>query len=224
MEESTADLTPKQQVFCLEYLKDFNATRAALEAGYSKKTAYRTGAENLRKPQVQRFLAEQAKARMEKAGIEVDAILGGWKDIAFADVRRYLKKNDLGYLEINIDAALADKDNIIHKIKQRDLGQTPEGKRITETQLEMYDRRSGLEALSKYLKLYQEGKQEEPVKPAVDQEEAKRRAFERLEQFLLGDPDFSEGLAEIFRRRIALWDRLRVLVEQDGTEKEAVAA
>lgn len=30
-----ADLTPKQQLFCLEYIKDFNATQAAIRAGYA---------------------------------------------------------------------------------------------------------------------------------------------------------------------------------------------
>ncbi len=36
-------LTPKQQRFCQEYLVDFNATQAAIRAGYSKKTANEQG-------------------------------------------------------------------------------------------------------------------------------------------------------------------------------------
>ncbi|ENG5503925.1 terminase small subunit, partial [Yersinia enterocolitica] len=32
-------LTPKQELFCREYLKDLNATQAAIRAGYSEKTA-----------------------------------------------------------------------------------------------------------------------------------------------------------------------------------------
>ena len=41
---SQVNLTPKQKLFCLEYLKDFNATKAAIRAGYSKKTANEQGA------------------------------------------------------------------------------------------------------------------------------------------------------------------------------------
>ena len=37
-------LTPKQKKFCDKYLKLGNATQAAKNAGYSEKTAYRTGA------------------------------------------------------------------------------------------------------------------------------------------------------------------------------------
>ncbi|GMA59687.1 hypothetical protein GCM10025859_01270 [Alicyclobacillus fastidiosus] len=36
-------LTPKQERFVQEYLIDLNATQAAVRAGYSEQTAYRTG-------------------------------------------------------------------------------------------------------------------------------------------------------------------------------------
>ena len=39
----TAKLTAKQQVFVMEYMNDFNATRAAQAAGYSQRTAYSIG-------------------------------------------------------------------------------------------------------------------------------------------------------------------------------------
>lgn len=42
-------LTDKQEMFCREYLIDLNATQAAIRAGYSAKTANRTGLENLSK-------------------------------------------------------------------------------------------------------------------------------------------------------------------------------
>ena len=53
---SVADkLTPKQQQFVREYLIDFNATQAAIRAGYSPKTAQVIGAENLKKPRMAHF-------------------------------------------------------------------------------------------------------------------------------------------------------------------------
>ena len=36
-------LTTKQEMFCREYIIDFNATQAAIRAGYSKKTADQSG-------------------------------------------------------------------------------------------------------------------------------------------------------------------------------------
>ncbi len=45
-------LTPKQQKFCEEYAASGNATQSAIAAGYSAKTAYSIGEENLRKPEI----------------------------------------------------------------------------------------------------------------------------------------------------------------------------
>lgn len=59
-------LTPKQQRFCDEYLIDLNATQAAIRAGYSKKTAYSIGEQNLKKLELKEYI-EQRMAEKEKA-------------------------------------------------------------------------------------------------------------------------------------------------------------
>ena len=58
MRKNKSTLTDKQEKFCLEYIVDFNATQAAIRAGYSTKTAYSVGSENLRKPEVQKRVKE----------------------------------------------------------------------------------------------------------------------------------------------------------------------
>ena len=45
-------LTEKQKRFCEHYASDPCATRAAKRAGYSPKTAYAIGQENLKKPEI----------------------------------------------------------------------------------------------------------------------------------------------------------------------------
>ena len=50
-------LTAKEAKFVEEYLVDLNASAAARRAGYSEKTAYRIGFENLRKLHIQNALA-----------------------------------------------------------------------------------------------------------------------------------------------------------------------
>ena len=54
-------LTPKQQAFADYYIECGNATEAAKRAGYSEKTAYAIGNENLNKLEVSEYIA----ARME---------------------------------------------------------------------------------------------------------------------------------------------------------------
>lgn len=54
-------LTPKQQAFCDNYIVSHNATNAAIKAGYSKKTAYSVASENLRKPEIKKYLELHSK-------------------------------------------------------------------------------------------------------------------------------------------------------------------
>lgn len=54
-------LTPKQKKFCDEYIKSGNAKDAAIKAGYSSKTAYSIGNENLKKPELKSYIEKQMK-------------------------------------------------------------------------------------------------------------------------------------------------------------------
>jgi len=56
-------LTNKQRIFVDEYLLDFNGTRAAIKAGYSKRSADVIASENLGKPNIEAvIMAELAKS------------------------------------------------------------------------------------------------------------------------------------------------------------------
>lgn len=60
-------MTEKQKRFCDEYLIDCNATQAAIRAGYSARTAYSIGQENLKKPELQAYIkAELSRLHDEK--------------------------------------------------------------------------------------------------------------------------------------------------------------
>jgi phage terminase small subunit len=62
-------LTAQQQLFVAEYPLDFNATQAAIRAGYSKKSAYSQGQRLLKHVEIQSALAEatqQRQARLDK--------------------------------------------------------------------------------------------------------------------------------------------------------------
>lgn len=52
-------MNAKQKRFCDEYLIDCNATQAAIRAGYSARTAYSIGQENLKKPELQAYIQEE---------------------------------------------------------------------------------------------------------------------------------------------------------------------
>lgn len=74
-EKSEKSLTAKQEAFCQEYLKDFNATQAAIRAGYSKHTAKDIGCENLAKPNIADYIKQLNTDRKERVEIDADWVL-----------------------------------------------------------------------------------------------------------------------------------------------------
>ncbi|MCA0973418.1 terminase small subunit [Halomonas denitrificans] len=78
-------LTARQSRFVDEYLKDLSATQAAIRAGYSKKTAGRTGYENLKKPEIAREIQARMNDRSQRTQITADRVLQRWWEIATAD-------------------------------------------------------------------------------------------------------------------------------------------
>jgi hypothetical protein len=77
-------LTPKQKKFCEEILVDDNATQAASRAGYSKKSAYSTGHDNLKNIEIQRYISELKEARSLRNQVTADRILQELATMAFA--------------------------------------------------------------------------------------------------------------------------------------------
>nr|DAJ87474.1 MAG TPA: Terminase small subunit [Caudoviricetes sp.] len=68
-------LTDKQKRFIEEYLIDLNATQAAIRAGYSERTAYSIGEENLKKPGIKRAIDEAQSNRSNRVQITQDDVI-----------------------------------------------------------------------------------------------------------------------------------------------------
>ena len=87
-------MTPKQEMFCREFLIDLNGTQAAIRAGYSAKTANRIATENMYKPEIKRRIEELKQQRQEVIGVDASYVLQRLIDIDQMDARDIL--NDDG--------------------------------------------------------------------------------------------------------------------------------
>lgn len=104
-------LTPKQKKFCDEYLKLGNATQAAKNAGYSEKTAYRTGADNLKVPHILDYI----NARQEQIAS---------KDIAdIEEIMKYLTDVMRGKIkdQFDLDASLSERTKAAQELLKRNV-------------------------------------------------------------------------------------------------------
>jgi phage terminase small subunit len=75
-------VTPKQEAFAIEYLKDKNATQAAIRAGYSKKTARSIACEMLARSDIQQFVRERQLEAARNASLTAESIAENLKEIA----------------------------------------------------------------------------------------------------------------------------------------------
>lgn len=83
-------LTEKQRKFCEEYLIDLNATKSAIRAGYSEKTAMEQGYQLLQKTSVQEEIQRAMDERSKRTEITADRVLQELAHIAFDDIKNYL--------------------------------------------------------------------------------------------------------------------------------------
>ena len=88
------NLTAKQKAFIAEYLGEKNATKAAIKAGYSKKTAPFIGAENLKKPQIKTVIDKKLEESNQRVIVTREYVLNSLKEIADACKVKY--KNGVG--------------------------------------------------------------------------------------------------------------------------------
>ncbi|HEC1649054.1 TPA: terminase small subunit [Yersinia enterocolitica] len=86
-----AKLTDKQELFAREYLKDLNATQAAIRAGYSTKTAQVQSSRLLSNAMVQDRIASLKSERNEELGIDSAYVLRRLVEIDQMDVLDIVK-------------------------------------------------------------------------------------------------------------------------------------
>ncbi|MDO6634277.1 MULTISPECIES: terminase small subunit [Bacillus] len=84
------ELTEKERLFCLYYVKYFNGTQAALKAGYSKDGAHVQASRLLRRERVSSYIKELKGELVENVFVEAMDVLKEYIKIAFADITNYV--------------------------------------------------------------------------------------------------------------------------------------
>ena len=84
------ELSEKERLFCLYYVKYFNGTQAALKAGYSKDGAHVQASRLLRRERVSSYIKELKGELVENVFVEALDVLKEYIKIAFADITNYV--------------------------------------------------------------------------------------------------------------------------------------
>lgn len=81
-----SSLNDRQELFCIEYIKDLNQTQAAIRAGYSQKTARSIGNRLLTNVDIQARIDVLKSQRVEEVKIDANYVLKRLLEIDSLDV------------------------------------------------------------------------------------------------------------------------------------------
>lgn len=84
------ELTDRQRLFCIYYVKSFNATQAAIKAGYSPSGAHVEGSRLLRNPNVAAEIKRLKNEMTSELFISAIDVLNKYIKIAFADITDFV--------------------------------------------------------------------------------------------------------------------------------------
>lgn len=174
-------LNPLQKKFVVEYLVDFNATKAAIRAGYSPKSAYSQAHELLKVPEIRAAIALKTDALLTEAGVSAGRIIREYSRIAFGDIREGVNWDDEGNvtwtpsadLPADFAATIGEFSQTVTVIPQKGGGEPIERRQM---KLKQHDKLNALAKLFEYeglardmrMKVELTGKDGGPVEHVVD--------------------------------------------------------
>ena len=167
-------LTAKQARFVAEYLVDSNATRAAIRAGYSKKTAAWIGQDLLSKTHVAEAVAKKQGKLASKLEVTAERVVAEYAKIAFSDMKRVARFGPDGISLLPQEEIAPDDSACI-----AELGET-RNKDGGSIRFKLHDKKGALDSLARHLGLFKD-------KPGLDGE---------------GGPDPFATLANLLARQL----------------------
>lgn len=146
----------KRERFAREYVIDQNGTRAAIAAGFSKRSAYNSANLMLKNAEVQTLIAELTSKQAAKLDITAERVLNEIAKLAFVDPRKFFNPDgsaiDITELDADTAAALAS----VKRFEEYE-GAGKNRKFVGYTkEFRIADKGANLERLGKYLKLFTE--------------------------------------------------------------------
>ena len=147
-------LNDRQEKFCYEYVLHLNATKAAINAGYSEKTAYSIGSENLKKPEIQERIRRMQDNLSETAGLSALRVIKEHEKIAFTSIahlhRTWITRTDFESLTDDQKSAIK---SISTKVVKSNIGSSdePEIVDVEYVKIELFDKQKSLDAINQML-------------------------------------------------------------------------
>ncbi|MBD5797430.1 terminase [Bacillus pseudomycoides] len=151
------ELTEKERLFCLYYVKYFNGTQAAIKSGYAKESAHVQSSRLLRRERVSSYIKELKGELVENVFVEAMDVLKEYIKIAFADITNYL---NFGQREVIVKDDEGNEETRIVNFVDLYEADMVDGSIITEVKqgrdgisVKLADKMKALDKLAQYFEL-----------------------------------------------------------------------
>lgn len=156
-----AKLNDKQRKFIDEYMKDHNASQAALRAGYSKTSHTEIGAQLLCKTHVKDEISRRQKISATQHSNLRDKVIKELAILAFSDMADYGSWNQSGFDVTDSGQVDPDKRRAISEVDMREDNSGVKMKIKKESKIK------ALELLGKHFGIFEDKREADEIEPFV---------------------------------------------------------
>ncbi|MBU8908517.1 terminase small subunit [Desertibacillus haloalkaliphilus] len=161
----SGELTDKQRLFCIYYVKSFNATQSAIKAGYAPESAHVRGSELVRNSKVAEEIRRIKGKMTQDLFIDAMDVLHKYVKIAFADITDYVTFGKRKEPVIGIGGPVLDDEGeqVMKEVNYVDFNESAmvDGTIITEAKqgkdgvsIKLADKMKALDKLAEYFDLF----------------------------------------------------------------------
>ena len=190
-------MTPKQELFCIEYLKDKNATAAYMRAGYAATghAAEANASRLLSNAEIKAFISNRLTEVKDDLVVEVKQVLREMLRVGTSDIRKLFNEDgsmksphewpddvaaSVAGVEVYEEFGESEPDEELEPQGHGGALKRQRGKREVigmTKKVKMWDKNKGLEMLGKHLKMFTDILEIKDVTPLADRmKQARERA------------------------------------------------
>lgn len=151
------ELTPQQERFAQEYVKDLNGQQAAIRAGYGAKNAATTASKLLGQPHVKAYVTALKEELREANAVTAQMVVNELAKLGFSDVTNYMQAGnqfkDITEVDRNHTAAVES-----FRVEETEYGDS--GITKTRTTIKMHSKLGALEQLGRHLGIFEKDNQQ----------------------------------------------------------------
>lgn len=164
-------LSERANRFIEEFQIDLNATKAAMRAGYSAKTATQAAHKLMKDKRVKKALKYSRQAWADRHGITKDAILQELAALGFANIDTFIDQQDAdGDVTIDLTGATKSEMKALASVEVTTTLHNDGHDKTTETVkkvIKLHDKRQALETIAKHLGMFTDNVQVDVKAAAV---------------------------------------------------------